>query len=71
MYSVKYIDGNWHIIDSAERTVFTGNKQQIEDWLDAQESIVTSASTAAGREVRQADPRNDAGFHPGVRFETP
>ena len=46
MYRVKTIDGTqWQIIDCQDHTVFAGNKQQAEDWLDFQENMSRQAHT--------------------------
>jgi hypothetical protein len=39
MYRVDYIEGRWQILDVSGRAVFTGNRQQVEDWLDYQENV--------------------------------
>ncbi len=40
MYFVKHFNGTqWHVLDNAQQTVFIGNKQRAEDWLDLQENL--------------------------------
>ncbi len=47
MYAVKYINGSqWHIVDSNQQTVFVGNKQQAEEWLDLQENAQRQAAAS-------------------------
>ncbi len=44
MYRVQSITGDrWEIVDSNDRTVFVGTRQQAEDWLDFRENAQRAA----------------------------
>jgi hypothetical protein len=37
---VEYVQGDqWRVVDSHEQVVFTGTKEQVEDWLDHLENV--------------------------------
>jgi hypothetical protein len=48
MYRVDHARGRWQVFDICGRVLFTGSRQQVEDWLDLQDNV-QQWGTSTGR----------------------
>jgi hypothetical protein len=58
MYRVDYARGQWQVLDICGRVVFTGNRQQVEDWLDHQENVQQTGTSTDRQECAGENLRN-------------